>query len=172
MFTLGSTSFTERENLLGIAWAYLRGASARLTLTTLREALEQHPDYPSLLSLGDALDRFQIENAALRIDAEQLALLQVPYIAHLRTNGGMFVLVESATDSTFTYRNEKNRRIAEPRETFLQKWSGWYLLPRPMKPRAKRTTRPNTKRTTRKPPLAVDYGGVCTVDSCGYVPKS
>lgn len=124
MFTLDSTSFTERENLLGIAWAYLRGASARLTLTTLREALEQHPDYPSLLSLGDALDRFQIENAALQIDAEQLALLQVPYIAHLRTNGGMFVLVESTTDSTFTYRNEKNKRITEPRETFLQKWSG------------------------------------------------
>jgi uncharacterized membrane protein len=140
MITLNLHSFTERENLLGVAWAYLSspstvppsgGRGLHLTLTTLRDALEQHPDYPSLLSLGDTLDRYHIENAALRIDAEQLALLQVPYIAHLRTHVGTFVLVESTTAETFTYRNEKGKRIAEPREDFLNKWSGVVFIAEP-----------------------------------------
>lgn len=131
MMTLNFHSFTERENLLGVAWAYLRNLRPHLTLTTLRDALEQHPDYPSLLSLGDTLDRYHIENAALRIDAEQLALLQVPYIAHLRTNGGTFVMVESATGEAFTYRNEKGKRITETREDFLKKWSGVVFIAEP-----------------------------------------
>lgn len=129
--TLNFHSFTERENLLGVAWAYLRNLHSNLTLTSLRAALEQHPDYPSLLSLGDTLDRYHIENAALRIDAEQLALLQVPYIAHLRTNGGTFVLVESATADVFIYRNEKGKRFTEPREEFLKKWSGVVFIAEP-----------------------------------------
>lgn len=143
MIPLTHHSFTERENLLGVAWAYLRppsiippsgrvgGLSSKLTLTTLRDTLEQHPDYPSLLSLGDTLDRYHIENAALRIDAEQLALLQVPYIAHLRTHGGTFVLVERATAEAFTYRNEKGKRITETREDFLKKWSGVVFIAEP-----------------------------------------
>lgn len=77
MMALRLNSFTDRENLLGVAWAYLRNLHPNLTLTSLRAALEQHPDYLSLLSLGDTLDRYHIENAALSIDAEQLALLQV-----------------------------------------------------------------------------------------------
>lgn len=131
MTTFNFNSFTERENLLGVAWAYLRNLHPHLTLTTLSDTLEQHPDYPSLLSLGDTLDRYHIENAALRIDAEQLALLQVPYIAHLRTHGGTFVLVESATDETFIYRNEKGKRITETREDFLKKWSGVVFIAEP-----------------------------------------
>jgi len=131
MINLTSHSFTERENLLGIAWTYLRNLRPHLTLTTLRNTLEQHPDYPSLLSLGDTLDRYHIENAALRIDAEQLALLQVPYIAHLRTHGGTFVLVERATDETFIYRNEKGKRITETREDFLKRWSGVVFIAEP-----------------------------------------
>ncbi len=131
MITLNLHSFTERENLLGVAWAYLRNLRPNLTLTTLRDALEQHPDYPSLLSLGDTLDRYHIENAALRIDAEQLALLQVPYIAHLRTHGGTFVLVESTTAEAFTCRNEKGKRITEAREDFLEKWSGVVFIAEP-----------------------------------------
>lgn len=131
MIPLTHHSFTERENLIGVAWAYLRNLRPHLTLTTLRDALEQHPDYPSLLSLGDTLDRYHIENAALRIDAEQLALLQVPYIAHLRTNGGTFVLIESTTAEAFTYRNEKRKRITESREDFLEKWSGVVFIAEP-----------------------------------------
>ncbi|WP_298362758.1 vitamin K epoxide reductase family protein [Runella sp.] len=131
MTTLNFHSFTERENLLGVAWAYLRDLRPHLTLTTLRDTLEQHPDYPSLLSLGDTLDRYHIENAALRIDAEQLALLQVPYIAHLRTSGGTFVLVERATGEAFTYRTEKGKRITETREDFLKKWSGVVFIAEP-----------------------------------------
>ena len=131
MTTFNFHSFTERENLIGVAWAYLRNLRPHLTLTALRDALEQHPDYPSLLSLGDTLDRYHIENAALRIDAEQLALLQVPYIAHLRTNGGTFVMVESATGEAFTYHNEKGKRITETREDFLKKWSGVVFIAEP-----------------------------------------
>lgn len=131
MIPLTHHSFTERENLLGVVWAYLCNLRPHLTLTTLRDTLEQHPDYPSLLSLGDTLDRYHIENAALRIDAEQLALLQVPYIAHLRTHGGTFVLVERATDETFIYRNEKGKRITETRQDFLKKWSGVVFIAEP-----------------------------------------
>jgi len=124
-------SFTDRDNLLGVAWAYTRSLRLSVTLATLRDKLTAHPDYPSLLSLADILEQLKVENVALQIDAEQLAILQVPYVAHLRTKGGLFVFVESATADTVTYLDHKHQRTIEAKEDFLKKWSGVVFIAEP-----------------------------------------
>jgi protein-disulfide isomerase/uncharacterized membrane protein len=124
-------SFTEHDNLLGVAWAYARTLQVPITLTTLRDKLTAHPHYPSLLSVADVFDQLNIENAALRIDAEQLAVLEVPYIAHLRKNGGYFVVVENTTPDTVAYRDHKHQQTTESRDEFLKKWSGVVFIAEP-----------------------------------------
>lgn len=54
-----------------------------VTNTSVREALQIHPDYPSLLSLSDTLDTWHIQNAALKLQPEQFKELEAPFVAQL-----------------------------------------------------------------------------------------
>lgn len=60
----------------------------------LEQQLLSHPDYPSLLSVTDTLDRLGIENEAVLIDKDALAEVPVPFLAHIPSNGGSLVLVK------------------------------------------------------------------------------
>lgn len=64
--------------------------------------LLHHPDYPSLLSLSDALNTWKVNNAAARIPKENIAQLPLPFIAHTYA-GGNFALVTAADDKTIHY---------------------------------------------------------------------
>ncbi len=71
--------------------------------STVNETLQNHPDYPSLLSISDSLSKWKIDNAAIKTTAEKLPELPLPFIANLKTNGGSFVVVTSLTPTHITY---------------------------------------------------------------------
>lgn len=58
----------------------------------IKRQLKNHPDYPSLLSITDTLDYLGIENAAVQIEKDLLHEVTTPFLAHLKTNGGEFVI--------------------------------------------------------------------------------
>jgi uncharacterized membrane protein/protein-disulfide isomerase len=82
----------------------------------LKEQLLSHPDYPSLLSITDILDDLNIENSAIEIKKEQLPEIPVPFMAHLKSNGGEFVIVNN--------RNDLDRQFSK----FFERWSGVVVL--------------------------------------------
>ncbi len=102
----------------GIAYNFLKLSGFSVSLNYLRERLEAHPDYPSLISITDILDEFKIENHAMRIeDKEKWVDLRLPFIAHIVSENGL-------TDFQLITKAHK----AEQQEAFLAKWTGIVLL--------------------------------------------
>ncbi|HEY6976521.1 MAG TPA: hypothetical protein VH396_09525 [Chitinophagaceae bacterium] len=64
MFSL----LTERyEHPVTATIALLQQLKVNATNTTVNETLQNHPDYPSLLSISDALKQWHIENVAFKV---------------------------------------------------------------------------------------------------------
>ena len=72
-----------RENAVVATMQLLNNLKIQVTATTIAETLQEHLDYPSLLSISDALNQWGINNMCLRVDPEKLNELPVPFIAHL-----------------------------------------------------------------------------------------
>ncbi len=81
----------------------LESLKVKVTGSTVSEALLNHPDYPSLLSVSDALNRWQVENMAVKTEKEKLDELPLPFIAHSDENGGTFTTVTKITSDAVEY---------------------------------------------------------------------
>lgn len=100
------------ENIVG---RWLRRMTISVSPHFLREKLQSHPDYPSLLSVTDTLDELGIDNAALQIDKEMLQEAPLPFLAH-HTAKGEFVIIDNI-----------NKQV-KPGSDFEKNWNGAALL--------------------------------------------
>jgi hypothetical protein len=71
--------FSKKENAVEITGLLLSALKVSVTITTLEKELEEHPDYPSLLSVSDVLSSYGVENIAFASSIEKLAGMPVPY---------------------------------------------------------------------------------------------
>ncbi|MEW4924704.1 cysteine peptidase family C39 domain-containing protein [Algibacter sp. 2305UL17-15] len=93
------------------------------------DALLSHPDHTSLLAITDTLDRYNIENLGIRIEAEKLDTIPVPCIVQVQDNSGsLFYVVKSITDQEVSYYDEKDTLINTVKADFLKIWTGICLL--------------------------------------------
>ncbi|QEC51479.1 putative membrane protein [Anseongella ginsenosidimutans] len=76
------------SNVNHVAWYYARLLGLKVTRESLRETLEGHPDYPSMLALSDAFGSFGVGTTAVRISKGQLAGLEQPYITQIKLDKG------------------------------------------------------------------------------------
>jgi hypothetical protein len=84
------------------------------------QLIAAHPDYPSLLSIVDSLNRLGVPNIAARVQKEQLPDLVFPYVLQLETKHGDLLLIRNARDL------DKNRNK-------LDDWNGIVLHIEPTK---------------------------------------
>lgn len=112
---------------------WLSEIGIRVSGKYLKQQLQTHPDYPSMLCITDTLESLGIEHAAVQIEKEQLPEIPVPFLAHLTGNGGEWVMVKSrdnldqqfphfyerwkgtvlAAEKTEGWRNNENERELE-----------------------------------------------------------
>jgi len=113
-----------RTNLANVAIAYLRSVKISVTDTSLKKALEQNPYYPSLYSLSNVFDRFNIDNEAYSVEESNLDQFEPPFITYCsnQNTGSDFVLVTMITGSTVSYIAENNKEKQVSREEFLKNW--------------------------------------------------
>ncbi len=84
-----------KENPSEALGILLHRLNTKFTHYSIR-TLQQHPDYPSLLSINHALDQLQIDNVALRATYEQLQHeFPKPLLVHTGENGGTYRVVEN-----------------------------------------------------------------------------
>ena len=102
-------------------------AKVKITTTSLKKALLEHPDFPSLSALNDVLTHFKVSNLAARIGPEQLATIPLPAVAHLTPNGGFFAPVRSV-NGTIEWLDTARGWQQETLNDFVQKWDGVMLL--------------------------------------------
>ena len=116
------------ENTVAVLITLLQKLQVKVTNSTVNETLQQHPSYPSILSISDSLKKWSVDNIVSKLDAEQLSQLSFPCIVHLNAGGGSFVILTAVNDNNISYVDGNNQQHTQPMETFLKLWSGVVLL--------------------------------------------
>ena len=111
--------------------ALLQRLQVKITNSTINKALQEHPDYPSLLSINDVLNQFNINTAAVNVEKEKITALPLPFIAHITNKGGGFVTVTDIKDNSLTYYTTKEdyrNTVSVLIDEFTKIWSGNTIL--------------------------------------------
>lgn len=97
----------------------------KTAISNVRHAL----NYPSIQSLSEALDQWNIENLPVKISSQQLTEIPHPSIAHF-SNAGLnyFIVVKDVRDGHVHYVHPEKGSINESLKQFEMKWSGNTLL--------------------------------------------
>jgi len=54
-----------------------------VTKSTISDTLQNHPSYPSLLSISDAFTKWNIDNTSYELNSEILVDIPTPYISYI-----------------------------------------------------------------------------------------
>jgi hypothetical protein len=97
-----------KSNILAVTLSLLKQLHIRVNSSTVKQLLEAHPDYPSLLAISDCLSAFHIENIAYRTSLEEFIATQSsqPLVTYCPDRNGTFYLLKQQTDGTVLLRNE------------------------------------------------------------------
>jgi len=99
---------------------------ANVSLTTLKDTLLSHPDYPSMLSISESLERWKVKSVGLKVSPDKLESLPAPFIAYF--SGQRFITVTKVSENTITYLDKNNREQTYSKEVFLNQWEEVVLL--------------------------------------------
>lgn len=110
----------------------LRLLQVQVHAQTVNDTLQNHPDWPSLLTVADALQQWNIPNAAGRMETKDPERLPTPFLAHTLDAESPLAVVETVTATTVTYyagtyRKPQTKTI----EDFNTYWTGVYLIAEP-----------------------------------------
>ncbi len=86
-------SFSSYNNIDASVIKLLKASSIRVDSNIIIDELEKHPDYPSLLTISDVLNNFNIKNNAFRLQPGELQQMTCPFLVHTSSNGGDFLVV-------------------------------------------------------------------------------
>lgn len=121
-----------KDSLLNLTYHWLNQFKVNIHPSSLKKALHSHPDYPSLAALTDTLDGYRIENAALRIDPEQIREVPTPFLAHVVMNYQEdFALIEKLDDNGVTLLDVGGKSLTKSYEEFNKMWKGVVVLMEP-----------------------------------------
>ncbi|WEA01822.1 vitamin K epoxide reductase family protein [Mucilaginibacter sp. SJ] len=103
-----------------------------ITATTLTEELEEHPDYPSLLSVSDVLANYGINNISLSFKPEKLTSVPVPFITQIKgikDNLDFFTIVKAIDSEEICFFDpEDHKWVIKRTPEFLSRCSNIVLL--------------------------------------------
>jgi thiol-disulfide isomerase/thioredoxin len=126
--------------MISVPYAYHTQAIQRwltllgLTIPTpaIDTTLENHPEWPSLLCVSDALNGWKVPHAAAKDEAKMPEQIRTPFLAVTHHPERPFAIVTQVLENDITLFQEnykKEARIAK--ESFLQQWTGVYMLAEP-----------------------------------------
>ena len=113
-----------------VALAYKRLLKIKVTDSTFLREIEENPFYPSLLSISDTFNQYQIPHAAFRVSPEEFDELEEPFIAliNIPSIGDDFVLVTKITSGTVSFIYDKNQTKTIAREKFIKSFKNVAFL--------------------------------------------
>ena len=110
----------------------LKTLKVRVTETSSKACVQNHPHYPSLMAIGSCLSDFGVDNHTYRIDKKTYQEdLLFPFIAHFPEKGGRFILVTKIEGEQFFYSDELTKDGVLSEEEFLKRWDGIALHAEP-----------------------------------------
>ncbi len=121
-------AFRKQDSVVAAAFALVKELKAPITLTTLKDKLENHPDFPSLSSVDEVLQSFDINTLAIQVSKDELNEVPTPCIAPLYIEKGVFAIIHSVKDGFIEWWISGKKKQREPISTFSEKWMGIILL--------------------------------------------
>ena len=97
--TYGQQSLTE------VVFSFLQQIPVRVTRSTVHTTLQNHPDYPSLLSISDVLKQWNVEALAVKTDKQKLRELPLPFIANVKDKHIAFVTITNVTETYVEFKS-------------------------------------------------------------------
>lgn len=127
-----ATLFTNlaNDNTVAVTQQLLHALQIPFSFTGVKEAVKQHPDYPSIAAVHDVLRQYKTECIVLQVDKEKLQEVPVPFIAHLLQKPAGFVTVTSVKTHQVTYLKpgSVSKEITVATDEFMSRWSAVALL--------------------------------------------
>ena len=121
--------YTEKEeNVVYVLQRAIKTFKLRVTNTSVKKCLLSHPYYPSLKSICDVLKKWNVKHYPLKLTNDEIKLVEIPFIAHLKSSGGKLVFVYKIENDQVIYTSSKGEQIIEGFENFSQKLSGAVVL--------------------------------------------
>ena len=108
--------------LKNVAISYSKLLNLKITSDTISSAIEEHPFYPSLLSLSDTFENFNCNGFAYKISKDSILNVQCPFIAYVSIPriGNDFVLIHEINSVSTIYSYNSNKRIKQDSKLFLE----------------------------------------------------
>lgn len=119
-------SFIRHSNVDAVAMRLLKLSGVSISAKELISELEIHPDYPSILSVSDVFNWFNVQNEVYHVEAADLAEVPLPFIAH--TRGNEFVVVSDLTNNTVTVSDHEREHHTIPLVEFTGIYNGVVLI--------------------------------------------
>jgi len=116
-----SQIFYPLSNCSSVTLAICQELGVLFTRTGIKKEIEEHPNYPSLLSISDILNSYGIQNVSIKINKDKFSTLSFPVIVQIKdsvTRLENFTVVKKISNSNVifldhTSRSYKSRNIDE-----------------------------------------------------------
>ena len=132
--------FSKQQNPDAAINQLLKQLAINISPGAISAELEKHPDYPSLLAISDVLSNFNIENAAFRIEPDELINVPCPFIAHTTLHRGDFVVVEKIDEDNIFVSGDKWDKFKLTLNDFKKVFKGVVLTAKPSESYATKTS--------------------------------
>lgn len=95
---------------------------------TIKNHLENHPDYPSLISYSDTLKALRVEHAAIQVtDKNKIDEIPIPFITKINSNN-QFITVTAINGQQIGYYADNKQIQWVAKKDFVNEWSGTILV--------------------------------------------
>ena len=109
------------ENQPLVVEALLKKLKVMVSMHTINDTLQAHPDYPSFLSISDSLNNWKVENLVIKTSAEKLTEIPTPFITSFKQ--GVFVAVLEVAENEILIINQHGRKETIATSVFLVQWT-------------------------------------------------
>lgn len=122
--------YSEKLKCVEATWKLIKTLKLSISYLAVKEKLEQHPDYPSLLSVADCLNSFNVNTLGLKFGYEKLGTLPTPFISlHENKQGEYYNIVYSLNnEKLMIWDNNLYKDTTITKEVFTKDWTGKLLL--------------------------------------------
>jgi thiol-disulfide isomerase/thioredoxin len=119
---------TQMNNCFQTSKKILELLEVRFTGNYLKEEIISHPQFPSLLTLSDVLEKYHISTLPLKIGKEKLDQIPMPCIVQVRVQGKVyFQTLSRISEDSLGGHDETGKVFNVNREDFLNIWTGVVL---------------------------------------------
>lgn len=125
--------FSQFEPNVKATIAFLKLLNVKVNNASVNETLQNHPDWPSLLCVSDSLNKWNIPNAAGRVEPSAIDGLPTPFMAHTNDKEHPLSVVSVVTENTVQlYSKNYHQPVLKSKEDFFKTWGGVYVIAEPL----------------------------------------